>query len=186
MNNTMFICKVCSVLLKRCKSLHYAHLFAHSPSSVLSTMRQFRLRLCWEDRSCESIMDASILITSLAPELRPSICISHSWTRGNAIESGVGVVDRPDDRRQSSGIAHLAPLETFWPQADCSTSLLNATSWLLIVICAHYMHIYVYIYVYVHLLDTRWQGRINSKLCRITLHIFLLLFVYTFNLFKYL
>jgi len=29
--------------------------------------------------------------------------------------------------------SHLAPLETFWPQADCSIGLLNATSWLLIV-----------------------------------------------------
>lgn len=119
------------------------HLFAHSPSSVLSAMHQYRLWLCWEDRSCKSIMDAPILITSgtRATPINLHFSFVDSVTllsRASASRTGPMIVVNQAE-------SYLAPLETLWPQADYSIGLLNATSWLLIVHARTHAYICVYI-----------------------------------------
>lgn len=117
----------------RCKSMYYTQQLVRSPSSALCTMRAdivfshvtsriSRLRV-YHVRFDPYYLWHQSYAHQFAFPFADSVKLS---SRASASSTGpVIIVDRAE--------SHLAPLETFWPQADCSIGLLNATSWLLIV-----------------------------------------------------
>lgn len=80
--------------------------------------------------------------------------------------------------------SHLAPVETFWPQADYSIDLLNATSWLLIVhttmyhMCVNPACLCACVYLCTRLLRGDRAG-LASNLANIILSLFLFTYIHT-------
>lgn len=163
MNNDISIYEAHSVHHRREMQINVLHpttVGAFSIQRIMYDACRYRL----QPRYIENIPVAGLSCTlrsllPLAPELRPSICISIRGL-GNVIEPGVDVVDGPGDHRRSSGIASRASRNVL------TTSGLFyrfAKRHIVTFDRSYVYHACVRIYLYA---DTRRQGRVSIKYIR--------------------